>query len=273
VQGGQSAPVGRAGLQPAGIVVEGQLKYEHPTTLEPSARRALYQVILPSMTQLDALAAVPLFAALDCERLGELAARSSVRVVDADRVVAMRGQPATHLIVVETGTLIAAYDSASGRRLRLGRFPAPCAVDKVAVLDGSGHTATWSAATQARLRFVAARDLLTIIDDVPAARRHVLTHLAQQLRAQQEDLVRASLADVATRTAAWLVRRASRSGTTVTLPDAQQGLAEEIGATRVSVNRALRTLATEGLLQVEPGAVKILAPELLANRALHNGST
>jgi hypothetical protein len=66
VQGGQSAPVSRAGLQPARIVVEGQLKYEHATTLEPPARRALYQVILLSMTQLDALAAVPLFAALDC---------------------------------------------------------------------------------------------------------------------------------------------------------------------------------------------------------------
>jgi CRP/FNR family transcriptional regulator len=225
------------------------------------------------MTHLDALAAVPLFATLNHERLIELAARASVRVVDADHVVAMRGRPATHLIVVETGTLIATYDTANGRRLRLGQFPAPCAVDKVAVLDGSGHTATWSTTTPARLRYVAARDLLAIIDDVPAARRHVLTHLAQRLRAQQQDLVRASLADVTTRTAAWLVRKASRSGTTIPLPGAQQGLAEEIGATRVSVNRALRTLANEGLIEIKPGAVKILAPELLANRAQHDGST
>ncbi|MBP2324554.1 DNA-binding GntR family transcriptional regulator [Kibdelosporangium banguiense] len=37
--------------------------------------------------------------------------------------------------------------------------------------------------------------------------------------------------------------------------------------TRVSVNRALRTLAGEGLVRVEPGAVNILAPELLVLRA------
>jgi CRP/FNR family transcriptional regulator len=36
--------------------------------------------------------------------------------------------------------------------------------------------------------------------------------------------------------------------------------------TRVSVNRALRKLATDGLVRVEPGAVIILAPELLALR-------
>ncbi|HYQ62645.1 helix-turn-helix domain-containing protein [Actinophytocola sp.] len=48
---------------------------------------------------------------------------------------------------------------------------------------------------------------------------------------------------------------------------AQQGLAEALGLTRVSVNRALGTLADEGLVAVEPGAVVVLAPELLTLRA------
>jgi CRP/FNR family transcriptional regulator, cyclic AMP receptor protein len=100
-----------------------------------------------------------------------------------------------------------------------------------------------------------------------------LAHLAQRVRTQQQDLVLASLADVTTRTAAWLIRKASRSGTTITLPGAQQELAEEIGATWVSVNRALRALANEGLLQIRPCAVNILAPEILASRARHDGST
>ena len=136
------------------------------------------------------------------------------------------------------------------------------------MLDAGGHTATWTAATRARLRFVPAPDLLALIDDVPAARRHVLAHLARNLRDQQDDLVRANFADATGRTAAWLLRAAGRSGTTVVvLPGAQQGLAEAIGATRVSVNRALATLAAEGIVHVAPGAVTILAPELLAHRA------
>lgn len=215
---------------------------------------------------LDALAAVPVFARLDRARLRRLATHSAVRTVTADSVVAVRGQPADHLIVIEAGALTAVHETADGRRLRLGEFIAPRAVDKAAVLDGGGYTATWLAAVRTRLRLVPANELLALIDDVPAARRHILAHLAAQLRDQQESLVQASFADAVTRTAAWLVRTASQAGTRIVLPGAQQGLAETIGASRVSVNRALRALARDGLIRIEPGVVVILAPELLAHR-------
>jgi CRP/FNR family transcriptional regulator len=216
---------------------------------------------------LDALAAVPLFAPLDRDRLGRLAAHSTVRTVYAGSVVATRGQPSTHLIVIEAGALTAAHETVHGERLRLGEFVAPSAVDKAAVLDARGYTATWQASTRSRIRLVPSDQLLAVIDDIPAARRHVLTHLSQRLRDQQDDLVLTSFADAATRTAAWLVRAASRTGSRIVRPGAQQGLAEAIGMSRVSVNRALRTLAREGLIRVEPGTVVLLAPELLALRA------
>lgn len=183
--------------------------------------------------------------------------------VDAGHVVAREGEPAQHLIVVEEGTLTATRDTARGQRLRLGEFAGPCAVDKTAVLDERGYTATWVAATRCKITLIPAHEFLKAIDDVPAVRRHVLKKLAGQVRAQQDDLVRANR-DTATRAAAWLTGRGQRR---VVLPGAQQGLAETLGSTRVSVNRALRKLAREGLIEVEPGAVVILAPELLALRA------
>jgi CRP/FNR family transcriptional regulator len=99
---------------------------------------------------------------------------------------------------------------------------------------------------------------------VPEIRTHVFTQLATQLRQTQHDLVLTSYADAPTRIAAWLVRAASP---TVPLPGAQQGLAETLGLTRVSVNRALRTLTTEGLIEVSKGSIRIVAPELLTLRA------
>lgn len=210
---------------------------------------------------------VPLLAAIDPARRARLLAASPVRSVDAGEVVALRGEPASALIVVESGGLTAVHETAGGQRRRLGEFPAPCAVDKAAVLDGGGHTATWLATSRSRLRLVPAAELLSVLDDVPAARRHVLRHLANQLRDQQDDLVAASYADVPARVAAWLIRAADSHGTRVLLPGAQQGLAESIGATRVTVNRALRSLADDGLITVEPGAITIETPELLAHRA------
>jgi CRP/FNR family transcriptional regulator, cyclic AMP receptor protein len=213
------------------------------------------------------LAAVPLFVSLDATRLDVLAARSTSRAVAAGDVVAVCGAPADHLIVVETGALTATREHVDGRRLRLGEFPAPCAVDKVAVLDGGGYSATWIATVPSAVLLVPASAVRAVVEDVPAVRRHVLAHLAGQVRERQDDLVRTAFGDAVTRTAGWLVRAAAGAGTRVELPGAQQGLAETIGVTRVSVNRALRTLAGEGLVLVEPGAVRILAPELLARRA------
>lgn len=209
------------------------------------------------------LADVPLLATLDPARLSRLAAVSVTRTVDADEVVATRGARATHLIVAETGGLTAVHETAAGHRRRLGEFPAPCAVDKAAVLDGGGHTATWLTTARSTLTFAPAAEFLALVD-VPTVRAHVFTQLAAQLRTQQDDLVLTSYADATTRVAAWLVRAAAPR---VLLPGAQHGLAETLGLTRVSVNRALRTLATEGLVAVEPGAVVVLAPELLTSRA------
>ncbi|GAA3755415.1 Crp/Fnr family transcriptional regulator [Plantactinospora mayteni] len=218
-------------------------------------------------TDLRRLAAVPVFAGLGPAELRRLLDRSVLRTARPGTVLAVRGQPAEQVIVVEAGTLTGVHDTADGKRLRLGDFTAPCAVDKSAVLDGGGHTATWLAATVLRYRLVPAGELLRLIDDVPAVRRHVLAHLARGLRDRQAELVRTSYADAGTRVAAWLVAAAGRTGRRVPLPGAQQGLAESVGMTRVSVNRALRTLADAGLVRVEPGAVVVLAPELLAARA------
>jgi CRP/FNR family transcriptional regulator len=209
------------------------------------------------------LADVPLFASLPPALLERVAAVSAVREVPADTVVAVRGEPALRLVVAESGGLMAVHETPAGHRRRLGEFAAPCAVDKAAVLDGGGHTATWVTTARSRLRLVPAVEFLALVD-VPAVRAHVFAQLAAQLRERQDDLVLTSFADATTRVATWLVRAATPR---VRLPGAQQGLAETLGLTRVSVNRALRSLAAEGLVRVEPGAVVVLAPELLVLRA------
>jgi CRP/FNR family cyclic AMP-dependent transcriptional regulator len=215
----------------------------------------------------EMLRAVPLFGRLDDARLASLVGRSAVRIVGAGTTVAVRGCPADRLLVVEAGTLTALRETARGQRLRLGEFAAPCTVDKAAVLGAGAYTATWRAATRARVRLLPAGELLALIDDVAAVRHHVIAHLARQLDGRQDELVRSSFGDTAARVAAWLTRTGVRPGDRVVLPGAQAGLAETLGVSRVSVNRALRALARAGLVRIEPGAVVILAPAPLARRA------
>lgn len=254
--------------QPARVVGELQFENDHAShgrNETPSGAVSRDTGQMPD--ELAFLAAVPLFAQLGEDQLRQVASRSTKRAVAAGAVVVTAGERADHLIVVEAGALTAVRETPDGQRLRLGQFEAPCAVDKTAVLDASGHTATWIATTKSQLRLVRRDDLLAMIDDVPAARRHVLLRLATQIRHQQDDLVNRSFGDTTTRVAAWLVRKASQGGSRVVLPGAQEGLGEAIGASRVSVNRALRKLARLGLIRTEPGAVTLLAPELLAQHA------
>lgn len=215
----------------------------------------------------SALAAVPVLASVDPQRLADLAARSARVRVAPGKILAMRGAPAAHLLVVESGMLVAVHDAADGRRITLGDFPAPCAVDKSAVLDAGGYTATWTAATRSTIRFLPAGDLIRLVDDLPALRRHVLAYLATQVRDAQAAVVRTSLGTGLSRVAQWLVAAAGERGRRVDLPRGQQGLADALGISRVTVSRALNQLGRDGLVRLGPGVVHILAPELLTRRA------
>lgn len=102
----------------------------------------------------------------------------------------------------------------------------------------------------------------------------MLRVLAGSARRQQEHLARTATLTAEARLAAWLVERiaAAPHGATVPLPGGtQQALAELLGVTRVTVNRALSRLRRDRLVDVHRRAVTVLAPELLELRAHGRG--
>ena len=147
MQAGESLTVRGPCRETAVVIVEGEFEYVHA----PHARRRLPAGAVSGDTHLmpgDAamLRAVPLFGHLDEPRLSSLLVRSSVRTIATGTPAAVRGEPADRLLVVESGALTGVRETADGRRLRLGEFPAPCTVGKSAVLGAGRHTATWLAA-------------------------------------------------------------------------------------------------------------------------------
>ena len=157
------------------------------------------------------LALVPLLRGVDDDRLSRLAAQVTERRFGPDHAVRTQGEPADRLPLLMEGTVVVLRATPDGRELRLGQLVGPCALDKTAVLDGEGHTATF--------------------------------------RAQGECLV-------------WSVTRAD-----LPVPGSQQVLADTLGLSRVTVNRALKALERDGLVRVARDHVVILVPELLAAQA------
>lgn len=210
------------------------------------------------------LSLVPLLACVDEDRLRQLAGHVTERRFGDGQAVRTRGELAERLPLLLEGTVLAMRSTPEGRELRLGEFTAPGALDKTAVIDGAGHTATFRARGECLAWSVARADLLGLIDDVGALRRHVMQRLAATVREQQERLVETIFGDARQRVATWLVRSLPGTGTKVPLPGSQQALGETLGLSRVTVNRALRSLERDGLIRIERTVVVVVAPELVA---------
>ena len=87
-------------------------------------------------------------------------------------------------------------------------------------------------------------------------------------RRQQNRFAATATLRTEARLAAWLLDEAAAAANSrVTLPDTQEFLADLLGVTRVTINRALTRLRRDGLIAVQCRAVDILAPELLRLRA------
>ena len=215
-----------------------------------------------------ALAKIPLLSTLTDGQLRALWAASPPRRYVAQQVLRNVGDAATHLLLLLRGRVAATATTSAGRVVRFGDFAAPCALDKVAVIDGRGHTATLTALTACAVRSLPRDLFLTLVDCAPAARAHVLRILAGQARSQQNRFAATATMRTEARLAVWLFENAAAaSDGRVTLPDTQECLADLLGVTRVTVNRALMRLRRDGLIAVAHRKVDILAPELLRLRA------
>jgi CRP-like cAMP-binding protein len=181
--------------------------------------------------------------------------------------VRTQGEPADRLPLLLDGTVVALRAAPDGRELRLGQLVGPCALDKTAVLDGKGHTATFRTRGECLVWSVTRADFLGLMDDVAALRHHVMVQLASSVRERTDRLMEAAFADARQRVASWLVRSLPETGTTVPLPGSQQVLADTLGLSRVTVNRALKALERDGLVRVARDHAVVLLPELLAAQA------
>jgi len=214
------------------------------------------------------LAKIPLLAALTHERLRSLWTASLPHHYAARQVLRHAGDPATHLLLLLRGSAAATTTTAAGRVVRFGNFVGPCALDKVAVIDGRGHTATFTALTPCAVRSLPRDRFHALIDSAPSARKHVLRVLAEHARRHQQQFADTATLRTDARLAAWLLNEAGvASNDRVNLPGSQEYLADLLGVTRVTINRALARLRRDGLVAIRSRTVEILAPELLERRA------
>ena len=204
----------------------------------------------------DALRKIPLLSGLDDAACQRVTSQSSTRMVSAATVLALEGQPCESLLIIEVGRAAALRTSANGRVARVRVDDAPVAIDKATALTGQNHLFTWMTLTRCRVRTIPRTLFLDLIESDRSVLLQTARHLATQANRSRADFLDAATQDSATRVLDRLREMADSHGE-IPLHDGQDGLAADLGLSRVTVTRALGTLTDRGVVRVRRNHVQL----------------
>jgi CRP/FNR family transcriptional regulator, cyclic AMP receptor protein len=217
----------------------------------------------PHHQVVDVLARAPLFRALDERVLRQLAGRLPQRVVAKGAAIFVQEELGDRMFVLADGVVKLVLRSARGQVIELVRHRPPAVFGEVSVLDGGPRSATAEAVQESRLLVVAREEFLRLMRSDMQVADALLRSLGEMVRRTTRQMSALVFLDMRARVARQLLQLAGDG--TATPPVTQSELAEMVGATRQTVNRALRGLEQDGHIRMGR-RIRILDEERLRQR-------
>jgi len=221
----------------------------------------------------DVLRQAPLFSALDDESMTALHASMAESKLRRGEVLFHEGDSGDKLYVVIDGKVKLGRTSSDGRENLLAIMGPGQMFGELSLFDPGPRSATVTAVTDASFASLSHDDLLRWLEGRPQVARGLLSQLASRLRKSNDVVADLVFSDVPGRVAKALLDLADRFGRTaddgvhVHHDLTQEELAQLVGASRETVNKALADSATRGWLRLEARAVLLQDVERLKRRA------
>jgi CRP/FNR family transcriptional regulator, cyclic AMP receptor protein len=221
----------------------------------------------------DVLMRAPLFEALDDESAAAL--RAGITIVElarGDRLFE-EGASGDQLYVILDGKIKLTRAAADGRENLLGVLGPGEMFGELSLFDPRPRTAGATAVIDSRLAALAHDDLRSWLTGRPDVALHLLQALARRLRRANDVMADLVFTDVPGRVAKALLDLADRFGTVqedglqVNHDLTQEELAQLVGASRETVNKALADFAARGWLHLAAKSVLLIEPERLRRRS------
>jgi CRP/FNR family transcriptional regulator, cyclic AMP receptor protein len=222
----------------------------------------------------ELLRAAPLFAGVAEDDWAALAGSFTKRALTRGEAVFREGEDGRELYVVLTGKVKLGRHSADGRENVIAVLGPGDLFGELSLFDDTTRAASATAVTETELAALDHAAFDRWLTERPAVSRVILRVLARRLRMANESLSDLVFADVPGRVAKALLGLADRFGTSeadgavrVEHDLTQEELAQLVGASRETVNKALSDFATRGWLRLDGRAVVLIDAERLARRA------
>ena len=215
----------------------------------------------------------PLFAALDDEAAAALRASMTEVALSRGQVLFSEGEQGDRVYVVLDGKIKLGRTSSDGRENLLAVLGRGEMFGELSLFDPGPRTATATAVTEARLIGLGHADLQPWLTGRPEVASQLLRALGQRLRRTNDALADLIFTDVPGRVAKALLGLSERfgtqepEGTRVRHDLTQEELAQLVGASRETVNKALADFDSRGWVRLEPRSVVIMDLDRLSRRA------
>ena len=215
----------------------------------------------------------PLFAALDDEAAGALMESMTTSHLERGDILFREGDQGDRLYVIGEGKIKLGLTSADGRENLLAILGPGEMFGELSLFDPGARTATATAVAETQLIALGHEDLNSFLSGRPAVAAAMLAALARRLRRTNETLADLVFTDVPGRVAKALLDLSNRfgrpaeDGILVAHDLTQEELAQLVGASRETVNKALADFATRGWIKLEARAVVLMDVERIKRRA------
>ena len=215
----------------------------------------------PLFTALDEAAAVSLRASMD-----------SVKIAKGS-ILFKEGDEGEHLYVIIDGKLKLGTSSGDGRENLLSILGPGEMFGELSLFDPGPRTSTATAVTDAKLLSLSHEKVIPWLKQNPEVSLQLLTRLSQRLRRTNEAVGDLVFSDVPGRVAKALIDLGDRFGKSI--PEGllvnhdltQEELAQLVGASRETVNKALADFAGRGWLKLDGRSVLIADVDRLSKRS------
>jgi CRP-like cAMP-binding protein len=220
----------------------------------------------------EAVRKAPLFTALDEASAATLRASMTGVKLSRGQVLFKEGDEGDQLFVVVDGKLKLGTTSNDGRENLLSILGPGDMFGELSLFDPGPRTATATAVVDSKLLALGNDQVIGWVKEHPQVSLQLLGRLAQRLRKANDVLSDLVFADVPGRVAKAIIELGERFGAKkddglhVNHELTQEELAQLVGASRETVNKALADFATRGWVKLEPRAVIVLDYERLVKR-------
>jgi CRP-like cAMP-binding protein len=221
----------------------------------------------------DVLSSAPLFAALDAEASAALRASMENITIAKGDVLFHEGQLGDRMYIITGGKVKLGHTAPDGRESILAILGPGELLGELSLFDPGPRTATAIALTDLTALGLGHAALRPWLTGRPEVAESLLQALARRLRRTNEALADLVFSDVPGRVAKALLELGDKfgqqmpDGVHVTHDMTQEELAQLVGASRETVNKALADFATRGWIRLESRSVVLIDTERLARRS------